>query len=235
MTHLLLKPLLLLAVLAFGCQTSDEQPTPGTPPTPPAPITYLALGDSYTIGESVKEGGRYPVQLAASLRQNGTDIADPTIVARTGWTTFELEAGIGAADIQGKEYGLVSLLIGVNDQFRGRPVADYRPDFTGLLHQAIAFAGGDTSRVFVVSIPDYAFTPFGNGSTAISAGIDEYNAANREITEAFGIRYFDITPISREGLDEPELVASDGLHPSAEQYRRWVELMVEEVEMMVKK
>lgn len=227
--------ILLLATFTLSCQSQDELPTttPPPPPTTAEPIRYLALGDSYTIGQSVAEAERYPNQLADSLRQMGFEVENPTIVAKTGWTTDELAQGIENANISNEKYDLVSLLIGVNNQYRGRPVSSYRPEFTELLSQAIAFAGGDTSRVFVVSIPDYAYTPFGNGSPSISQGIDEYNAANREIAEQFGVRYFDITPISRQGLAEPSLVAGDGLHPSGEQYARWVSLMLDGVVEMV--
>lgn len=225
--------LIFLTSLTLGCQSQDDdsnnQPNSPTENS----FTYLALGDSYTIGESVAESERYPVQLADCLRQMGTDVMPPDIVAKTGWTTDELSAAIEASEVVGKTYDMVSLLIGVNNQFRGRPVASYKPEFTTLLDRAIGFAGGDTSRVFVVSIPDYAFTPFGNGSPSISQGIDEYNEANWEISAAYGVKYFNITTISREGIDQPELVADDGLHPSGEQYKRWVELIKEEVKLLL--
>ena len=233
-----LKLLLPFFGLLLATCSTPESATPNGP-FPPLPsidttFTYLALGDSYTIGESVAEGGRYPVQLADSLQQlhrTTLDIVD--IVARTGWTTDELDAGIDAREDLEDTYDLVSLLIGVNNQFRGRAVEDYEPEFRALLERAIDFAGGEKDRVFVVSIPDYAYTPFGQGNPAISNGIDIYNAANRAITEEFGIRYFDITPISREGLDNTALVAADNLHPSAEQYGRWVSLMHAEVAEML--
>ena len=126
-----------------------------------------------------------------------------------------------------------SLLIGVNNQYRGRSLEDYAPEFEDLLQQAIRFANGDTTNVFVVSIPDYAYTPFGQGKEWISKRIDDYNATNRAITQKYNIAYFDITLISREGLDQPDLVATDKLHPSGEQYRRWVDLIVEEILVMV--
>ena len=163
----------------------------------------------------------------------GHEVSHVRIVAKTGWTTDELQAGIDNANLADSSYSLVSLLIGVNNQYRGRSVEDYKPEFTALLNQAIIFAGGRVERVFVVSIPDYAYTPFGNGNTTISEGIDEFNAANRQITESLGIRYFDITPISREGFADPALVASDGLHPSGKQYAQWVSLMLPAVKEMV--
>ncbi len=223
--------LFFLTFIALQCTSQDSMttgdPMPPVTPTPPAKTyTYLALGDSYTIGHSVAEEERFPVQLADRLQEEGFDVAETRIVAKTGWTTDELQNGIANASELRDTYQLVSLLIGVNNQYRGRPVETYRPEFTALLNQAVDFAGGRKDRVFVVSIPDYAFTPFGNGNPDISEGIDEYNAANKEITEEMGIAYFDITPISRLGLQEKELVADDNLHPSGEQYRRWVELML---------
>lgn len=207
-------------------------PDPG-PPTPTGTLHYLALGDSYTIGESVATEARFPEQLADSLRNAGFDMADPRIIAKTGWTTDELQNGIDNAEGLRESYDLVSLLIGVNNQYRGRSVENYRPEFQALLEQAIDFAGGDKNKVFVVSIPDYAYTPFGNGSETISEGIDAYNAANKEIANALGVLYINITPISRDGLDIPDLVAEDNLHPSGEQYRRWVKLMLPEVKNLL--
>ena len=149
---------------------------------------------------------------------------DVTYIATNGWTTQELAAGI-AQRRQGltPPYDLVSLLIGVNNQFRGAPVSSYPRQLRGLLDTAIELAGGDRSKVFMVSIPDYAFTPFGQSRPGVSEGIDAYNAAGAEVAAEYGIPFYDITPISREGLNQPELVASDRLHPSGEQYRLWVE------------
>lgn len=224
--------LLLLPLLAATCTEKERK----TEIEPAKQLTYLALGDSYTIGQSVKEEERYPMQLAEKLRPLGHDINHVRIIAKTGWTTDELAAGIASSNLTtDSTYDLVSLLIGVNNQYRSRPVESYKPEFTELLNQAIAFAGGRKDRVFVVSIPDYAYTPFGNGRTDISEGIDTYNAANREITESMGIRYFDITPTSRQGLDDPTLVASDGLHPSGKQYAMWASGMVEGVKELLGK
>ncbi len=214
---------MLLAALAlnFGCK-KDAPPAP----TPSVKVSYLALGDSYTIGQSVKAEQRYPIQLADSLRVHGLEVGHVRIIATTGWTTDELADGIEAAEISDSTYSFVSLLIGVNNQYRGRSVESYKPEFEALLEQAIGFAGGRKERVFIVSIPDYAYTPFGQGNPDISAGIDAYNAANRAIAEQSGVRYFDITAISRLGFDDPELVASDKLHPSSKQYTLWVKSML---------
>ncbi|MBL7816229.1 MAG: SGNH/GDSL hydrolase family protein [Saprospiraceae bacterium] len=200
-----------------------------TPPTmsKDSTFTYLALGDSYTIGESVAEAERFPNQLADSLRIANIKIGTVKIVARTGWTTDELQNGIVAAGLtEANTFDMVTLLIGVNNQYRNRSVEEYKPQFTALLERAIQFAGGKKERVIVVSIPDYAYTPFGGGRKSISDGIDAYNAANEAITRAKGVAYAQITPISREGLNDPTLVASDQLHPSGKQYSRWVSVML---------
>lgn len=222
----------LVVILFWACNTTEyPRPQGPLPPLPEEPgvFSYLALGDSYTIGERVPEAQRYPNQLADSLKLRGIDLTPVDIVARTGWTTDELNDGINdRSDLQGS-YDLVSLLIGVNNQFRGWPIDEYDTEFRGLLDRAIAFAGGEKNRVFVISIPDYAFTPYGRGQTEISEGIDDFNAVNKMITEEYGISYYNITPISREGLDKPELVAADGLHPSGAQYARWVSSFVEAI------
>jgi lysophospholipase L1-like esterase len=181
---------------------------------------YLALGDSYTIGESVAVEERFPVQLARAL-----NIPDPEIVARTGWTTDELNAAIDTAGPQGP-FDLVTLLIGVNNQYRGRSADEYSEQFAALLQRAIAFAGGDAARVVVVSIPDWGVTPFAEGRdrAKIAREIDAFNAVNREETARAGSRWVDITSVSRG--NDPALVAADKLHPSGVQYREWVRLIV---------
>lgn len=228
---------LFLSFSLVGCSDSAVAPEPYAaadedPNSSQSTLYYLALGDSYTIGASVAENERYPVQLGESLFPDSSN-KEVRIIARTGWTTQDLASAIATTTDFRQSYGLVSLLIGVNNQYQGRSLENYQVEFRDLLEQAIEFAGNNTGRVFVVSIPDYAYTPFGGGSTAVSQEIDAFNAANRSITEEYGVQYFDITPISREGLNEPDLVASDGLHPSGEQYRRWVELMVDDVRLML--
>jgi len=198
--------LLALALLS-SCSAMPEQ------------TRYLALGDSYTIGESVPESERFPVQLARDLA-----LGAPTIIAKTGWTTDELNAAIDAANPQGP-YDLVTLLIGVNNQYRGRDAEQYRGEFAALLQRAIGFAAGDAKKVIVVSIPDWGVTPFAEGRdrAKIASEIDRYNAINREEASRAGAQYVDITPISR-GTDIA-LVAGDGLHPSGKQYSEWVKLI----------
>ena len=225
--------LLLLSGLfvSLSCaQKEDEFPTSKVPDTtPPASAkTYLALGDSYTIGQSVAVSDRFPVQLATALMEEGFELAEPKIIAQTGWTTTNLLNSLNA-DQPANTYDLVTLLIGVNNQYQGKSLSQYKEEFTTLLNRAINYAQGNKDRVIVVSIPDYGYTPFGQrNQEKISAELDEFNAANKEITIAAGIAYVNITPISRRGLDEPDLVASDNLHPSGKQYAEWVELILPE-------
>ena len=193
----------------------------------PQATRYLALGDSYTIGEGVPDEGRWPAQLAAALRGEGIVLADPRIVATTGWTTDELDAAIDAAEPLG-QFGFVSLLIGVNNQYRGRGVDEYREQFAALLRRAIGYAGGRRDRVLVLSIPDWGVTRFGRDSgrdlARISRELDAYNAAARDICAELGVAFVDITPVSRERGLEETMMADDGLHPSAAMYAEWTRL-----------
>ena len=184
-------------------------------------INLLALGDSYTIGECVNEGERWPVQLMAALRERGWETLDPTIIATTGWRTDELKNAIHNQRPSG-DFNLVSLLVGVNNQYQGKTVESYRPEFEELLQIAISLSGERKQSVFVLSIPDYGFTPFGKEKQkSISEAIDQYNKANREIAEKYGVTYIDITPFTRS--TDTDLLATDGLHPSAKMYSIWVE------------
>jgi lysophospholipase L1-like esterase len=184
----------------------------------------LALGDSYTCGEAVDPSERWPVQLVKMLREQKIEIADPEIIATTGWTTDELSAGIDVANPRGP-YAMVSLLIGVNNQFRGRSVEEFRSQFAGLLKRAIGFAGGESKRVFVVSIPDWGATPFGQTSGRdpgqVGREIDQFNSVCREECEKAGVAFVDITPISKQAKEDRSLVAEDGLHPSGKMYGLW--------------
>lgn len=186
-------------------------------------LTYLALGDSYTIGEGVSEKASYPVLLQDSLTASGIDSLDVQIVARTGWTTDELREALDSAQLR-PPYDLVTLLIGVNNQYRGRTPESYRPEFVNLLQRAVEYAGGNSEKVIVLSIPDWGVTPFARGRDReqISLEIDAYNAINREESEKAGVAWVDVTPVSREATANPELLASDGLHPSGLMYRLWV-------------
>ena len=187
-------------------------------------MRFLALGDSYTIGESVAPEERWPAQLGALLRAEGIDLGDPTLVATTGWTTDELWEGIDRANPQGT-FDLVSLLVGVNNQYRGRSRDEYREQFAALLQRAVGFAGGDPARVVVLSIPDWGVTPYAarleRDPAAVGADIDAFNAINRAETGRPGAHYVDVTPFSREAAHDPSLLAADGLHPSGRMYAEW--------------
>lgn len=189
------------------------------------PLRYLALGDSYSIGEGVAPEGRWPEQLAQRLRDDGIAVADPQIVATTGWTTDELSAGMDTATLV-PPYDLVSLSIGVNNQYRGRDTANYRREFAALLQRAIALAGLRPERVIVVSIPDWGVTRFGRASgrdtAVIARELDAFNAINREEAQRAHVAWADVCAISREAGADAAQLTDDGLHPSAAQYRAWL-------------
>jgi lysophospholipase L1-like esterase len=198
-------------------------------------VRFLALGDSYTIGESVIANERWPIQLMDSLSARGLEYVDCRIIAVTGWRTDNLKEAIDDAKIK-NEYTLVSLLIGVNNFYQGKTVDTYKGEFEELLRTAIHIAGGVTSRVFVLSIPDYGYTPFGkNNQETITKGIDTFNDANEIITKKLGVKYINITDITRRGLLEPDLVAFDGLHPSGKMYGEWVQRIVSEAKLKLSK
>lgn len=207
---------LLLALTLTACQNNSE-------PMKPETITYLALGDSYTIGEGIEESGRYPMQLRDSLATRGIAIQQLDVVARTGWTTDELSKAMDQAPLLEK-YDLVSLLIGVNNQYRGRSAENYRLEFSALLHRALELSGQNPSRVIVISIPDWGVTPFADGRDRqqIADEIDAFNRINQEEALAAGANWLDVTPISREAATKAELLATDKLHPSALMYSLWV-------------
>lgn len=190
------------------------------------PLHYLALGDSYTIGEAVAATERWPAVLVERLRRAGVAIDDPRIVAVTGWTTDELAQGMDDA-VLAPGHDLVTLQIGVNNQYRGRGVDNYGAEFSALLTRAIALAGGRSGRVVVVSIPDWGVTRFAREQhrdpASIAAALDAFNAVARAQADRAGARFVDITPISRRQSD---LLAGDGLHPSAAQYARWLQAIL---------
>ena len=201
---------------------------------------FLALGDSYTIGEGVPEAGRWPVQLADLLRARGIALDAPRIIATTGWTTDELDAGIDAAHAAAPiptDHALVSLLIGVNNQYRGRSLAEYEVQFAGLLERAIEFAGGEASRVIVLAIPDWGVTPFaiqsGRDRAQIATQLDAFNLSAQRMTEARGARFVDTAPVSRERGGEVAMLAEDGLHPSGAMYALWAEAALASAENAV--
>jgi lysophospholipase L1-like esterase len=189
-------------------------------------MKYLALGDSYTIGEGVAADARWPVLLARALRDGGVEIEDPRIIATTGWTTDELSAAMDAAEPLG-EWDFVTLLVGVNNQYRGRGVDEYRAQFEALLHRAIVLAGGRCERVLVLSIPDWGVTRFGADSgrdlAQVSRELDAFNDAARELSARHGVAFVDIAPVSRARGGEPAMQADDGLHPSAGMHALWLQ------------
>jgi len=217
--------ILILTIGLFLLSACAARGTDSPTPASRQPVRYLALGDSYTIGESVPENERWPVQLTRQIEASSQlGSIELTLIARTGWTTDELWKGIEQTSLT-PPYDLVSLLIGVNNQYRGRPLQEYREQFRFLLGKAIEYAGNDPKNVFVVSIPDWGITPFaaGRNSAQIAAEIDAFNAINREEAQAAGAAYVDITPYSRTAVSDPALIAPDGLHPSGKMYAGWVE------------
>lgn len=196
-----------------------------TAPMQIEPARYLALGDSYTIGEGVAEGERWPMQLSRRLRESGFPVADPEIVARTGWTTDELNAAITERAPRGP-YALVTLLIGVNNQYRKRSSDDFRTELRGLITRAVGFAGGASQRVILVSIPDWGVTPFNSSrdQAIVAREIDAFNGVARDEAKHASVHWVDITDLTRVS---PREVVADGLHPNAAMYRQWTARLAE--------
>ena len=195
-------------------------------------LSYLALGDSYTIGEAVEQAESFPFQLVEMLGHKGTKVHQPKVIAKTGWTTDELRHAIQQEQIA-ETFSLVTLLIGVNNQYRGYSQETYRSEFAELLEMAINFAGGDKNKVYVVSIPDWGVTEFAKQSGRelknISHEIDAFNEINKQETEARQVTYVDITPVSRQAVKKQTLIASDGLHPSGKMYAEWAKQLLNEI------
>ncbi len=206
----------LLSLLFFFMSTIDSKAQQTR--------TYLALGDSYTIGESLPLKDNFPYQTVDLLKQKGIQISEPVIVAKTGWTTDELMDAIEKRQING-QFDFVSLLIGVNNQYRGRDITVYQKEFEQLLQHAIAFAGDNRNHVFVLSIPDWGATPFAEGRDRVKIAneIDQFNAVNKKVSEKLKVNYIEITAGTREASTNLSLVADDKLHPSKKEYARWAE------------
>ena len=189
-------------------------------------MRFLALGDSYTIGEGVAQDQRWPSHLVKLLEREGLQITDVQLVAQTAWTADELADAIDQVRPTGP-FDLVTLMVGVNDQYRSRPVDAFSPEYRRLLERAIAFAGGKERRVIGISIPDWGATPFAQGRdrALIAREIDAYNTKSRQFAERARVAWVDVTPASRATLTEASLVTADGLHPSGEMYARWAELV----------
>ena len=218
MLHLHRLTILFCIILLASCNSENMESKS---------FDYLALGDSYTIGESVDVNERYPLQLKDSLQKNNISISNLKIVAKTGWTTDELSAGIDSTELL-DSYDLVTLLIGVNNQYRGRDLDNYRKEFTELLRRAIQFANDEPEKVIVISIPDWGVTPFAEGrdTAKIAKEIDAFNSVNYEESIKAGVHYVDVTAISREARINKELIAEDGLHPSGIMYSAWTEKLL---------
>ena len=214
---------ILICVMQLACKKGvmpTASPYQGTVLTGPKK-TWLALGDSYTIGQSVAAADRFPAQTANGLKQSGINIGEPDYIATTGWTTTNLANAIATQNPI--NHDVVSLLIGVNDQYQTHDTSGYRQRFASLLNKAIQLANGKTDHVFVLSIPDYSVTPFAAGSDTaqIRKEIDWFNAINSQVTQSYNIAYLDITPGTRLAKTNPALLAPDGLHPSGLEYKNW--------------
>lgn len=205
----------IISILAVACNNNTMKNKS---------YNYLALGDSYTIGQSVQTKDRFPIQLADSLKQYKICISEPQIIAKTGWTTDELSEGIDTAKLL-DQYDLVTLLIGVNNQYRGRDIENYRKEFNQLLNRSIKFAGNDKNKVIVISIPDWSVTPVAQerDTVTISKEIEVFNTVNLEESTKLGVQYVNVTDISRRAKTDSTLLAEDGLHPSAKMYALWVQ------------
>ena len=216
-------------------ETINENNSPPIPQEELMEIRYLALGDSYTIGEGVPENQRWPVLLSQQLLDSGIQVEKVEIVAATGWTTRNLINAIEGKNLD-KSYDLVSLLIGVNNQYQGKSIEEYRKEFAELLNTAIELAGGKEENVFVLSIPDYSVTPFARGRdiSKIAEEIEAFNSVNKEIAEQKRVKYFNITPLSQNAKNDPALLAEDQLHPSGKMYGQWVEFILPEIVSIVK-
>jgi acyl-CoA thioesterase I len=217
-------------VLLSGCKENDSE---NMKVVEEAPLKYLALGDSYTIGESVKPAQRWPVQLAERLRKEGFEIEDPRIIATTGWTTQDLLQAMDG-QLSNEKYDLVSVLIGVNNQYQGKSIEAYEEDLNEIFKRAIGYSERGAAGVFALSIPDYGVTPFGaSREEEIGRELDEFNRVFEEVANQYEVDFFNITPISRRAKEEPELIAEDNLHPSGEMYRQWVDLIFNEIRTKV--
>lgn len=211
------------AFLFFYCQTSEKNGLKDKEKK----LSYLALGDSYTIGTKIAGQNNFPHQLVDSLKNHGVFVKIPKIIAQNGWTTGNLQKGIQSADIKDQTYDIVTLLIGVNNQYQNLSIEEYKKEYKQLLLSAIKFASGEKEHVFVLSIPDYGYTPYAQkNQKQISREIKNFNKACRKITKKLGVQYHNITPLTRQVKKHPEYVAKDGLHPSEKLYAQWIDQIV---------
>lgn len=226
------KILLILIVAAFviSCGSLVETVQEDVDREYEMNYSYLALGDSYTIGEGVAEAERWPVQLTANLRDRGYKVAPPKIIAQTGWTSRNLFKAMEKELSYTRKFDLVSILIGVNDQYQGKTIREYEEDLREVFRMALNYSKTRERGVFALSIPDYGVTPFaGENSEEISAEIAEFNAVFRRLAEEYDVDFYNITPISREAARDPGLLVEDELHPSGTMYRYWMEEIIDEI------
>lgn len=220
------KLILILLLVISGCKSKEPE---NITVLEEDAVRYLALGDSYTIGESVPVPMRWPMQLAERLREEGIEIEEPRIIARTGWTTGELLEAM-ETQLNNEKFDLVSVLIGVNNQYRGLSPEDYEQDLHEIFRRAIQFSQNGAAGVFAVSIPDYGVTPFGaDNEEKIGMELDEFNRIFQKVAEEYEIDFYNITPISRRAKEDASLIATDDLHPSGKMYTLWVDLILNEV------
>lgn len=221
-----------ISMLFLSC-SNDDDATQNNNPTL-RNIKYLALGDSYTIGQSVCETCRFPIQLQDSLKKYlpSNAVFSTQVIATTGWTTTDLKSAIAVQNLP-NTFDLVTLLIGVNNQYQNKPFSLYEQEFPELVNTAIAKVGGDKNKVIIVSIPDYAFTPFGQGAQNITSGINQYNTFALNYCTENNIKFVNITDITQQGLVNPTLVATDGLHPSELAYSKFVERILLEAKIIL--
>jgi lysophospholipase L1-like esterase len=221
--------ILFLSFLLIAISCSDDETTTSIDTAPNRTLKYLALGDSYTKGEAVCDSCKFPSQLQDSLQNylTASEVVVLKVIAQTGWTTTNLKTAIANENLTAN-YDLVTLLIGVNNQYQNKPFSIYEQEFPELLNTAITLAKGDLNRVIVVSIPDYAYTLIGLGGNEdlISSQIDQYNLFAKNLAESMGITFINITDITRQGLANPALVAYDNLHPSELAYTKFVERLL---------
>jgi len=232
--------LLYIATLCSLALTACDKGASVAPVAPPAPkearaSTYLALGDSYTIGQSVPEADQWGRQLVGLLRADSVEISNPVTIAQSGWTTSELALAIAAKNPE-PIYDMVSLLIGVNNQYRGQSIDTYRTEFSELLETSIRLAKGNPEHVLVLSIPDWGTTPFGRNYNPeqVAAEIDLFNAVAKEVTEAAGIPFINITTLTREAAADQSYIAGDGLHYSGKMHREWALLALPYAKQILK-
>ncbi|HLK27524.1 MAG TPA: GDSL-type esterase/lipase family protein [Puia sp.] len=227
--------ILIACTKSNASQMPFQTPDTTTVKTDTTTKTYLALGDSYTIGQSVPENDRYPVQTVQMLNDSGIKFHSPEIIATTGWTTANLQDAINNYQFQTSAYDIVTLLIGVNNQYQRRSQSEYKDQFTVLLQKAISLAGNKTSHVIVLSIPDYSVTPFAKGSNTalIASQIDSFNVINKQIATAYNVHYINVTDESRKAASNLSLLASDGLHYSGIEYSIWGGLLFTQIQKIL--